>query len=158
MRQYQRMDARPKTCERAAELVSLELDDELSRFERVLLARHLSRCAACADYAAGVTAATEALRSAPLEPMPKPVSLPVFQRRLPRIVGNVTAVAAIAVFGLWFAVSPSENARQGNIGKADVQSSLADDSSDWPGGVVPKRPPVTPFLPGGQGGLRPLVS
>lgn len=153
------MDARPKTCERAAELVSLDLDGELSRFERVLLARHLSRCAGCADYSAEVTAATKALRSAPLEALPAPVALPSLRRRLvPRVVWNVAATAAIAAFGVWFAVSPSADVRARTGGTANARAGLTSDTSDWPGGVIPKRAPVTPFLPGGQRGLRGLVS
>ena len=152
------MVARPKTCERASELVSLELDGELSRFERVLLARHLSRCAACADYAAQVTAATHALRHAPLEAVPAPVALPIFQRRFPRVAWNVAATAAVAAFGIWFAISPSANVRQGSVNDPGVPAGVVSDPSDWPGGVLPKRPPVTPFLPGGRAGLRTLVS
>jgi predicted anti-sigma-YlaC factor YlaD len=152
------MDARPKTCERASELVSLDLDGELSRFERVLLARHLSRCAACAGYAAQVTAATEALRNAPLEALPEPIALPYLRRRLPRVAWNVAATAAVAAFGIWFAFSPSESAREGTVRSIDLPASLSSDASYWPGGVVPRRQPVTPFLPGGQLGLRTLVS
>ena len=153
------MGARPKTCERAAELVSLELDGELSRFEHVLLARHLSRCATCAAYAADVTATTNALRSAPLEALPEPVSLPSVRRRLvPRVVWNVAATAAIAAFGIWFATSPSDEVRARTVGSTTIRGSLSDDLSYWPGGVLPKQPPVTPFLPGGRLGLRSLVS
>jgi predicted anti-sigma-YlaC factor YlaD len=153
------MGARPQTCERAAELVSLDLDGELSRFERVLLARHLSRCAGCADYSAQVTAATKALRSAPLEALPAPVALPSFRRRIfPRVAWNVAATAAIAAFGIWFAVSPSPDVRARTGGGVNIGAGLSSDVSDWPGGVIPKRPPVTPFLPGGQRGLRGLVS
>jgi len=153
------MVARPKTCERAVELVSLDLDGELSRFERVLLARHLSRCAGCEDYAASVTATTKALRTAPLEALPEPVALPSFRRRIvPRIVWNVAATAAIAAFGIWFAVSPSTNVRSRDVGESSVPAGLSSDVSFWPGGVLPKQPPATPVLPGGQRGLRTLVS
>jgi hypothetical protein len=123
-----------------------------------LLARHLSRCAACADYAAQVTAATDALRRAPLEAVPAPVALPVFQRRFPRIAWNVAATAAVAAFGVWFAISPSASVRQRPVNDPGLTAGVASDSSDWPGGVLPKRPPVTPFLPGGQRGLNTLVS
>ena len=153
------MDARPKTCERASELVSLELDGELSRFERVLLARHLSRCAACADYAAQVTAATEALRRAPVEAVPAPIALPIFQRRFPRVAWNIAATAAVAAFGIWFAVSPSANRHQPTLRQFNSRTSFStSDTSFWPGGVLPKRAPETPFLPGGQRGLNTLVS
>jgi anti-sigma factor RsiW len=153
------MDLRPRTCERAAELVSLALDDELSRFERALLTRHLRRCGACADYTARVTAATELLRHAPLEAVRVPVALPIFRRRFSRVVQSVAATAAVAAFGIWFAVSSSGNVREdAQLGRVDFSAGLVSDTSDWPGSVVPKRPPVTPFLPGGQRGLHSRVS
>jgi anti-sigma factor RsiW len=154
------MDVSPRTCERAAELVSLDLDGELSRFERALLARHLRRCGACADSAARVTAATELLRRAPLEALRVPIALPSSRRRLglPRVVQGVAATAAVATLGIWFAVSSTETVRESaQFGGFDVRATLVSDPSDWPGGVVPKRPPVTPFLPGGQRGLQPRV-
>lgn len=153
------MDVRSRTCERAAELVSLELDDELSRFEGALLRRHLRRCDACADYAARVTATTELLRRAPLEAVHLQIALPLARRRFSRVVQSVAATAAVATFGLWFAFSPSENARErAQLGRLDVSAGPVSDASDWPGSVVPKRTPVTPFLPGGQRGLHSRVS
>ena len=156
------MDVRPRTCERAAELVSLALDDELSRFERELLTRHLRRCDACADYAAQVTAATEILRGAPLEAVRVPIAIPSFRRRFSRVGQSVAATAAVAAFGIWFAVSlsgnVSERAQQSGF---DVSAGLSSDASSvWPGSVVPKRRPgpVTPFLPGGRLGLHDGVS
>jgi hypothetical protein len=153
------MDVRPKTCERAAELVSLALDDELSRFERALLARHLRRCGPCADYAARVTATTELLRCAPLEAVGTPITLPSLRRRYARAVQSVVATAAVAAFGIWFAVSSSGNVRErAQQSGFAVSAALASDTSDWPGSVHPKRPPVTPFLSGGQLGLHSRVS
>jgi predicted anti-sigma-YlaC factor YlaD len=147
------MDVRPKNCERAAELVSLELDEELSRFERALLKRHLRRCDACADYAVRVTAATELLRRAPLEAVTVQMALPPSRRRFSAVVQSVAATAAVAAFGIWFAVSSSENVRNGTqLGGFGVSAGLVSDTSDWPGSIVP---PVTPFLPGGQRGLHP---
>jgi predicted anti-sigma-YlaC factor YlaD len=154
------MVVRPRTCERAAELVSLALDDELSRFERALLARHLRRCGACSDYAARVTAATELLRDAPLEAVPLPIAIPSFRRRYSRVVQSVAATAAVAAFGIWFAVSSAGNvSERAQQGRFDVSAGLASDTASvWPGSVVPKHSPVTSFLPGGQLGLHGGVS
>jgi len=154
------MDVRPKTCERAAELVSLALDDELSRFERALLARHLRRCGGCADYAARVAAATELLRGAPLQALATPIALPSLRRRYARVVQSVAATAAVAAFGIWFAVSSSGTVRERAVEQSGlgVSAALASDTSVWPGSVVPRRQPVTPFLPGGQLGLHGGVS
>jgi hypothetical protein len=55
-------------CELARERVSLQLDDELSAHEALLLDRHLAGCSACEQFAGGVRASTALLRAAPLEP------------------------------------------------------------------------------------------
>jgi predicted anti-sigma-YlaC factor YlaD len=67
-------------CERAREWASLRLDCELSEFERVLLDSHVARCEACAAYVLEVTAITETLRGAELEPVPHPVTVPLRRR------------------------------------------------------------------------------
>lgn len=54
-------------CELARERVSLQLDDELSAHEAVLLDRHLAGCSRCERFADGARASTALLRAAPLE-------------------------------------------------------------------------------------------
>lgn len=54
-------------CELARERVSLQLDDELSAHEALLLDRHLAGCSACEGFADGVRASTALLRAAPFE-------------------------------------------------------------------------------------------
>lgn len=83
--------------------VSLQLDGELSRFETVLVERHLGRCAGCAAFADDVRDSTELLRSAPLEPAP-PLWLP---RRAParRLATRVAAVSAAAAAAALVAAS-----------------------------------------------------
>jgi anti-sigma factor RsiW len=71
---------RPHMCERAREWGSLGLDGELSELERVLLDSHLRRCAACAAYVVEITAITETIREAELEPVPQPVTIPLRRR------------------------------------------------------------------------------
>jgi anti-sigma factor RsiW len=68
---------RPQMCERAREWASLRLDGELSELERALLDAHTRNCAACAEYVADIGALTVAIRSAELERLPRPVSLPL---------------------------------------------------------------------------------
>lgn len=53
-------------CELARERVSLQLDDELSAHEALLLDRHLAGCSACGRFADGVRSSTALLRAAPL--------------------------------------------------------------------------------------------
>jgi predicted anti-sigma-YlaC factor YlaD len=90
------------SCDRARERLSLQLDDELSPHETLLLERHLVRCPVCADFAAAARSCTELLRSAPLEAAP-PLMLPRrlgarrFQVRAGAAVASVAAAALVAV-------------------------------------------------------------
>ena len=60
-------------CDRVRAQISVGLDGELSQLERAMLASHLARCAGCARYEQDVTAFTQALRAAPLEPLSRPI-------------------------------------------------------------------------------------
>jgi len=63
-------------CERAAQAVSLRLDDELSELEDAQLRAHLQSCAACAALEREVGALAEALRAAPLVAPSRPLVAP----------------------------------------------------------------------------------
>lgn len=86
------------SCEQARERLSLQLDDELSAHEELLLERHLGRCAACAAFASSVRDYTQLLRATPLEPAPPVwfVQRPAARRAAARVAA-VTAAAAAAV-------------------------------------------------------------
>jgi predicted anti-sigma-YlaC factor YlaD len=49
-------------CERIRRLASIQLDGELSELGIRRLNRHLNHCAPCGDFAASLTATTNALR------------------------------------------------------------------------------------------------
>ena len=90
--------ARPRNCERAREWASLQLDQELSEFERALLAAHLRRCEVCGGFQARVAGFTASLRAAPLERLGRPIVLP---RRRSGSGGPLRlAVAAAAALAL----------------------------------------------------------
>src|SRR5438445_6430848 len=91
------MDETGHLCERARLWASLRLDGELSELEGALLDAHLARCAGCRAVADGFSAATTALRSAPLEQI-APVALDV--ARSPRRLLATIAVAAVLVLGV----------------------------------------------------------
>ena len=82
-------------CDRTREWLALHLDGELSDFERTLMHAHLGRCAACRHFGAEIADITKALRSAPLEQLPAPVTLPARRRLLP--TRQLQAVAAAAL-------------------------------------------------------------
>jgi anti-sigma factor RsiW len=81
--------------------VSLRVDGELSELESRLLDRHLDACAACAGWQRSLLATAELIRSAPVERLSVPVSLPAPGRHgMPvRRVLVVAAVVAAAARG-----------------------------------------------------------
>lgn len=90
-------------CERIRAQVSAGLDEDLSQLERAMIASHLERCPPCAEYAAGVSFVTSALRQAPLEPLARAIA--VHRARRPihaRLQGRaqVAAAAAAVVVGI----------------------------------------------------------
>jgi anti-sigma factor RsiW len=92
----------PHACERAREWASLRVDGELSELEQALLASHLDRCAGCATYVAGVSAATAEIRGAKIERLTHPIALPLrrriaFAARAFQAGTGVAAVLAAAV-------------------------------------------------------------
>jgi predicted anti-sigma-YlaC factor YlaD len=84
-------------CRSTGELVSLELDGELSELDGARLEAHLAACASCRALRSELGGMTSALRAAPLEPMSRPIALPhkvrVFVR--PLQVGAAAAVVAV---------------------------------------------------------------
>jgi hypothetical protein len=96
---------RPLLCERTRGWASLALDGELSEFEGALMRAHLERCAACAAFALDVTAATDAVRTTPLRPVPHQFALPARPRRVASGVVRLGAVAAVFVGALGLAGS-----------------------------------------------------
>jgi predicted anti-sigma-YlaC factor YlaD len=84
-------------CSRAREWASLRLDGELSELERLLLRRHLSRCAGCREFTDAVVRATEVVRTTPDEKPARAVehSWPPARRRKRYGLAAVAAAAAI---------------------------------------------------------------
>jgi hypothetical protein len=101
------MSERTILCERARAWAALQPDGELSTFEQRLLGAHLDRCAECSAFAARVEAVTQAVRSAPLERLPHPVSTGALlhgaRRLLPRRA-LYSAAAAVAVASFAFTI------------------------------------------------------
>jgi len=151
------MELRPAKCEQAAQFVSLDLDGELSQFERALLDRHLSRCARCAQEAHRTRAVTTQLRSQSLEQMSVPVGVSRRRTRLSVVqsVGAVAAVAVVAVGGTWLGLSMSDQRPSRPVvhirpPAAPVASQviLADDL-DWQAGGPSRGQRFIQYVPGG---------
>jgi anti-sigma factor RsiW len=100
-------------CDRTREWSALELDGELSEFERALMRAHLDRCDECREFAAEVNEIAARLRSAALEPLPRPVTLPAPRRIASFRHVQVAAAAAVVLAaaglgGLYGSVSGEE--------------------------------------------------
>lgn len=80
-------------------LISYRLDAVGSQFELALAAAHLRGCAECSAFGAEVGAFTALIRDAPLEPLPRQVSLPraARYRRQLGVARSALATAAVAV-------------------------------------------------------------
>jgi hypothetical protein len=85
----------PEICHRTRQHVSLRLDTELSELERALAAAHLSRCAACQEFAVDIESFTETLRAAPLEEPSARFQLPHRPARFGVARAGTAAAAAI---------------------------------------------------------------
>jgi hypothetical protein len=95
-------------CRRGRELVSLELDGQLSELEAAQLEAHLGQCAACRAFRADLVPISAALRSAPLEQPHRSIVLPRRRHALARAVPAAAAAAAVALaVGLSTILAPS---------------------------------------------------
>ena len=95
-------------CEQARQWASLELDGELSSFERVLLDAHIEGCPSCSEFRTEIANLTGALRAAPSERLEGVVLAPA------------AAAMAIAAVGLGSLLS-SSSLRSGSVGRLAAQ-------------------------------------
>jgi len=86
-------------CDRARQWASLELDGELSSFERALLANHVVRCPSCKAFRAEINSLTTALRTAQYEPF-RGIVLGRIRRRVGMRLAPAAAAMAVAAVGL----------------------------------------------------------
>jgi anti-sigma factor RsiW len=99
-------------CHRSREWISLRLDGELSELAAKMLDAHLAHCAECRAFEAGAAAATSFVRTAPLEHLERPVTLPRGRRlalQTRRLGAAVAAAAAVAIGVVAFLNVPSSN-------------------------------------------------
>lgn len=104
---------RPMECERTRHAVSAALDDELSAFERTLVAAHMRRCGPCRSFQNEITEATIALRELPLERLQLPIALPATRvarwQSVRRGVSTSAAAAVLLVALVGFATAPDRS-------------------------------------------------
>jgi predicted anti-sigma-YlaC factor YlaD len=87
-------------CDRVRSQVSLELDGELSELERLMVARHLERCADCRSFRDRAAEIVHEMRSAPFERFERRVVLPRIHRGRLRVARDVTVRASAMAAGL----------------------------------------------------------
>jgi anti-sigma factor RsiW len=116
------------SCDRTRALVSRELDVQLSELERRAVAIHTARCAACRAFERESRWITEELRAAPLQPLPRPVTITVpARRRLPaRAVANVASAAALVAVALGGAQFATQSADEASRRQAHSANSTFD--------------------------------
>jgi predicted anti-sigma-YlaC factor YlaD len=87
-------------CERVRAQISLELDDELSQLEQLMVEAHLDHCEGCRAYRADLMAFTRHVRTTPLERLERRVVLPHPQRRVTLRAMQAAGAAAVVAIGL----------------------------------------------------------
>jgi len=106
-------------CEQARQWASLELDGELSSFERVLLDAHIEGCPSCSEFRTEIANLTGALRAAPSERL-EGVVIGRMRRRARMRLAPAAAAMAIAAVGLGSLLS-SSSLRSGSVGRLAAQ-------------------------------------
>jgi predicted anti-sigma-YlaC factor YlaD len=102
-------------CERARQWASIELDGELSTFERVLLRAHLTGCSSCREFRSGIKGLTGTLRAEPLEPLANMIEIGRFRRPRRRLrLAPAAAAVAVAAVGLG-SILASSAVRSGSV-------------------------------------------
>lgn len=107
-------------CERARQWASIELDGELSTFERVLLRAHLAHCPPCRAFREQTGGLTHALRAAPLEQLEQPIQIGRMRRRLRLRLAPAAAAMAVAFVGLGSVLATSA-VRSSSVGPEHVR-------------------------------------
>lgn len=96
-------------CDRVREWASLDLDGELSEFERVLMDAHLALCADCREFRSSMGAFTSELRAVPLEASERPVVVRRSRRAISfRRVPAAAAALVVATVGVATLLTSSE--------------------------------------------------
>jgi predicted anti-sigma-YlaC factor YlaD len=108
-------------CERARQWASIELDGELSTFERVLLRAHLAHCPPCRAFREQTSGLTHALRAAPLEHLEQPIQIGRMRRRLRLRPAPAAAAMAVAFVGVGSILATSA-VRSSSVGTRNVQA------------------------------------
>ena len=116
------------SCDRTRALLSRQLDAPLSELERRAVSLHAMRCAACRAFERNSRWIADELRAAPLQPLPRPVTISVPRRRIPtRVVANVASAAALLAVTLG-GVTLAEQPHEGGSAQQALSAGTAPDT------------------------------
>ena len=116
-----------RECDWARQWASIDVDGELSEFERALLDAHLAGCQSCTEFRQEIAGLTQAVRVAQAAQLTRPIEIARVRRRYGlRLapygmrLAPAAAVMTVAVLGLGSLVA-STQLRSGSVGKAVAQ-------------------------------------
>jgi predicted anti-sigma-YlaC factor YlaD len=117
-------------CQRVRSQISLDLDGELSQFERAMVAHHVERCAECAAFRDDLLVFTSELRSAPLEAPEHPIAIPRLARaRLELRAAALSVGAAAASIALLVGLGLGDRDLVGAGSKSSARPAYLDSQS-----------------------------
>jgi anti-sigma factor RsiW len=120
------------SCDRTRALLSRHLDAPLSELERRTVSLHTMRCGGCRAFERDSRWIADELRTAPLEPLPRPVTISVPRRRLPtRVFANAASAAALLAVTLG-GVTLASQPQEGGSSQQALSSGVADPSMGDP--------------------------
>jgi hypothetical protein len=133
---------RPLACDRSRAWISLRLDDELSKFEHVLLGAHMAMCRDCRRFAEHVEWQTKMIRSSGLEPLGHPITIPSRRSWRWPALGVSTAAVAASLAALAIGLrSPSTPQHVNPIVRSTQSGAIQSSDTRGAGSIVAKNMP-----------------
>jgi predicted anti-sigma-YlaC factor YlaD len=108
-----------RECDRARQRVSIDVDGELSEFERALVDAHLASCQPCSEFRREIAGLTQTVRAAPSIELTRPIEIARLRRRYGLRLAPAAAAMAAVVVGLGSLVA-STQLRSGSVGNAVI--------------------------------------
>jgi len=108
-----------RECDRARQWASIDVDGQLSEFERTLLDAHLVGCQSCAEFRREIARLTQVVRAAPAAQLTRPIEVARVRRRYGLRLAPAAAAMAAAVLGLGSLLASSQ-LHTGSVGDGVV--------------------------------------
>ena len=131
-----------RECDWARQWASIDVDGELSEFERALLDAHLAGCQSCTEFRQEIAGLTQAVRVAQAAQLTRPIEIARVRRRYGLRLAPAAAVMTVAVLALGSLVA-STQLRSGSVGKAVAQHARSFKFDPDTAAAAVRRPVVT---------------